>query len=103
MLASPLLRPPRTYSLTFQPCPTCRRLCASARALPPPRRPQVVQPLLPSTAFRVYTSLVRGLNNLVGGVSFGLLVKALGVQKAADAAPAPAPPGKGKKAPAKVK
>lgn len=42
-----------------------------------------LQPLLPSTLFRLYTSLVRGLNNLAGGMSYVLLVKALGVQKAA--------------------
>lgn len=62
--------------------------------LPPPRprlRLQVLQPIMPSTLFRIFTSVVRGLNNMVGGVSFVMIAKALGVQKAADAAPEPVP------------
>lgn len=46
---------------------------------------------MPSTLFRLFTSVVRGLNNMVGGVSFVMIAKALGVQKAAEAAPEPAP------------
>lgn len=46
---------------------------------------------MPSTLFRIFTSVVRGLNNMVGGVSFVMIAKALGVQKAADAAPEPVP------------
>lgn len=51
----------------------------------------ILQPIMPSTLFRLFTSVVRGLNNMVGGVSFVMIAKALGVQKAAEAAPEPAP------------
>lgn len=57
----------------------------------------VLQPLLPSSAFRLLTSVIRGVNNMAGGVSFVMIAKALGVQKAAEAAPSPAPQGKGGK------
>jgi hypothetical protein len=57
----------------------------------------VVQPVLPSGAFRLLTSVVRGVNNAAGGMSFVLLAKLLGVQKAAVPAPPPEPVGKGKK------
>ncbi|KAL4452239.1 hypothetical protein ABPG75_007901 [Micractinium tetrahymenae] len=50
----------------------------------------ILQPIMPSTLFRLFTSVVRGLNNMVGGVSFVMIAKALGVQKAAEAAPEPA-------------
>ncbi|EFN54829.1 hypothetical protein CHLNCDRAFT_23974, partial [Chlorella variabilis] len=57
----------------------------------------VLQPLVPSSAFRVVTSVIRGLNNMIGGISFVMVAKALGVQKAAEPAPPPEPVGKGKK------
>ncbi|EFN60085.1 hypothetical protein CHLNCDRAFT_133394 [Chlorella variabilis] len=57
----------------------------------------VLQPIMPSPLFRLYSSVIRGGNNLAGGVSFVLLAKLLGVQKAAEAAPLPEPVGKGKK------
>lgn len=60
----------------------------------------VLQPVMPSSLFRVFTSVVRGLNNMAGGISFVMIAKALGVQKAADAAPPPpadAKAAKGKK------
>lgn len=43
----------------------------------------VVQPVLPAGAFRILTSIVRGLNNVVGGISFVVIARGLGVQKAA--------------------
>lgn len=60
--------------------------CAAPQQLP--RAPaacclQVLQPMLSSALFRVYTPLVRGVNNLAGGMTYVMLVKALGVQKAA--------------------
>jgi hypothetical protein len=55
----------------------------------------VLQPIMPTGVFRLFTSVVRGVNNAVGGVSFVMLAKLLGVQKAA-APPAPEPKGKGK-------
>jgi hypothetical protein len=66
---------------------------------------QVLQPLLPSSVFRIFTSVVRGLNNMVGGISFVMVAKALGVQKAASAAaPPPEPePAKGSKGAKKKK
>ena len=57
----------------------------------------VLQPLVPSSLFRVLTSIVRGANNMVGGISFVMIAKALGVQKAAEAAPAAPEPVKGGK------
>jgi hypothetical protein len=54
--------------------------------------------MLPSSVFRILTSVVRGLNNMVGGTSFVFIAKALGVQKAAEAQPvAPVPSSKNKK------
>lgn len=49
----------------------------------------VLQPRMSSSVFRLVTSLVRGINNAVGGVSFVTIAKLMGVQKAAEA---PAPP-----------
>ena len=43
----------------------------------------ILQPIMPLTVFRVFTSAVRGINNAAGGISFVLLAKLLGVQKAA--------------------
>lgn len=58
----------------------------------------VLQPIIPSSAFRLFTSVVRGANNAVGGVSFVMLAKLFGVQKSAAAVPVEAAPaGKGKK------
>ncbi|KAI7842869.1 hypothetical protein COHA_003487 [Chlorella ohadii] len=57
----------------------------------------VLQPMMPSNVFRLYASIIRGLNNLAGGMSFVIIAKALGVQKAADAAPEPVPAAAGKK------
>ncbi len=54
--------------------------------------------MMPSSVFRILTSVVRGVNNMVGGTSFVFIAKALGVQKAAEAAPAaPEPSSKKKK------
>ena len=81
------------------PWPGARRPLAARPPLPACRCPllQVLQPLVPSSAFRVVTSVIRGLNNMIGGISFVMVAKALGVQKAAEPAPPPEPVGKGKK------
>lgn len=47
----------------------------------------VLQPRMPSALFRLYASVVRGANNLAGGVTFVVLAKALGVQEAAGPVP----------------
>lgn len=52
---------------------------------------QVLQPRMPSGAFRALTSVVRGANNMVGGISFVIIAKLFGVQKAADTKSEPAP------------
>ena len=52
----------------------------------------IIQPVMPSGVFRVFTSVVRGLNNMLGGISFVLIAKLLGVQKSAEAAPPPPAP-----------
>lgn len=58
----------------------------------------VLQPILPSSMFRIITSVIRGANNMVGGISFVMIAKALGVQKAADQPLLPEPADiKGKK------
>lgn len=44
----------------------------------------ILQPTMPGPAFKVLTSVVRGLNNAVGGVSFVAMAKIFGVQKAAE-------------------
>lgn len=56
----------------------------------------VLQPVVPSGLFRIFTSVIRGANNAVGGISFVVLAKLLGVQKAAEPEPEPVK-GKGKK------
>ena len=45
---------------------------------------QVLQPRIPSGLFRLFSAVVRSLNNMVGGVSFVMIAKVLGVQKAAE-------------------
>lgn len=50
----------------------------------------ILQPRMSTGAFRLFTSLIRGGNNAVGGVSFVMLAKLFGVQKSAE--PAPPPP-----------
>jgi len=47
----------------------------------------VLAPALPPSAFRLWSVAVRAANNVAGGVSFVMLARALGVQKAAGAAP----------------
>ena len=42
---------------------------------------QVLQPKMSAMPFRVLTSLVRTGNNILGGVSFVLLAKVMGVQQ----------------------
>ena len=42
---------------------------------------QALQPKLPPLAFRVVSSAVRTGNNILGGMSFVLLAKVLGVQQ----------------------
>lgn len=54
-------------------------------------------PVLPNSVFRGITSVVRGLNNALGGISFVFLAKVLGVQKAAQPTPIAANNGGGKK------
>ena len=68
--------------------------CAAPRAAP--AAPQVLQPLIPSSIFRIYSFLLRSANNVVGGISFVMLARILGVQKSAEAAPEAALEAKGK-------
>ena len=98
-VASGLLCLLSAVSRALQPRPSCCPVPGGpALPHPPtPPSPQVLQPIMPSPLFRLYSSVIRGGNNLAGGVSFVLLAKLLGVQKAAEAAPLPEPVGKGKK------
>lgn len=54
----------------------------------------VLQPIMSPGVFRLFTSAIRGFNNALGGVSFVLLAKLFGVQKAAEVAPVPVETGK---------
>lgn len=49
---------------------------------------QLLQPRIPSAVFRLLTSVVRSANNMLGGISFVVVAKTLGVQKSGEAAPA---------------
>lgn len=42
--------------------------------------------MMPKTAFRLYSAIIRALNNIVGGISFVVIARAFGVQKAAEPA-----------------
>ena len=44
---------------------------------------QALQPKLPGVPFRIVTSVVRTINNLIGGVSFVMIAKMLGAQASA--------------------
>lgn len=57
----------------------------------------VLQPRMPSGAFRAFTSVVRGVNNAIGGISFVTIAKLFGVQKSAEPAPVPVVDPKNKK------
>lgn len=73
-------------------------LTHAARPLCLPSPLQVLQPRMPSGLFRLFTSVVRGVNNAIGGISFVVIAKVFGVQKAAEPAAEPAPaPAAGKK------
>lgn len=38
---------------------------------------------MPLPAFRIYQAVIRGANNIVGGMSFVMLARLMGTQKAA--------------------
>ena len=42
--------------------------------------------LMPKTVFRFYSAFIRALNNVIGGISFVVVARAFGVQKAAPPA-----------------
>jgi hypothetical protein len=44
---------------------------------------QAVQPLLSNGVFKLYSSALRALNNVIGGMSFVTLAKLFGVQSSA--------------------
>ena len=60
-----MLPPPRLLlHQLWQPCQAAQlTLCCPALL---PRTMQVLQPLMPSSLFRLYASIIRGLNNLAG-------------------------------------
>lgn len=106
--SSPAPMSSRRKSCSSQLTPT-HSPCAHAPPQPPPapahtpRLLQLLQPVMPSALFRLYSFLLRSANNVLGGVSFVMAARILGVQKAtepaaAPAAPEAAPAGKGKKA-----
>jgi hypothetical protein len=51
---------------------------------------QVLVKVMPMGLFRVYAAIIRGANNIVGGISFVTIARLFGVQKAA-ASPSEAP------------
>jgi hypothetical protein len=38
---------------------------------------------MPKTVFRIYSAIIRAANNVVGGISFVVIARMFGVQKAA--------------------
>eukprot|EP00775_Hariotina_reticulata_P011776 gene11776-11921_t len=50
----------------------------------------VLVKLMPTALFRTYSAIIRGLNNIVGGMSFVTIARMFGVQKSASSS-APAP------------
>jgi hypothetical protein len=97
----------------FRPCVRGSFVFAQASMLTHPSSPlayptnpenkqtQVLIKAMPLTAFRLYSAVIRALNNAVGGISFVIIARMFGVQKAA--APADAAPAKGKKGGAAAK
>lgn len=49
---------------------------------------QVLVKVMPMGLFRAYSAGIRGLNNIVGGISFVTIARMFGVQKSGSAAPA---------------
>lgn len=47
---------------------------------------QVLMKVMPLGVFRGYSAVIRGLNNIVGGISFVTIARMFGVQKAGTAA-----------------
>jgi hypothetical protein len=51
---------------------------------PRPRTPpQILVNAMPKAVFRLYSAVIRALNNVVGGISFVIIARMFGVQKAA--------------------
>lgn len=50
----------------------------------------VLVKVMPQAAFRLYSAVVRAVNNVVGGITFVIVARMFGVQKAAAPAPEPA-------------
>lgn len=46
---------------------------------------RVLVKVMPIAVFRVYSAIIRGLNNILGGISFVTLARMTGVQKSAAA------------------
>jgi hypothetical protein len=38
---------------------------------------------MPQAAFRLYSAIIRAINNVIGGISFVVVARAFGVQKSA--------------------
>jgi hypothetical protein len=49
---------------------------------------QVLVKVMPMGIFRAYSAAIRGLNNIVGGISFVTIARMFGVQKSGPSAPA---------------
>jgi hypothetical protein len=49
---------------------------------------QVLVKVMPMGLFRAYSAVIRGLNNIVGGISFVTIARMFGVQKSGSSAPA---------------
>jgi hypothetical protein len=47
---------------------------------------QVLVRVMPMGLFRTYSAVIRGLNNIVGGMSFVTIARLFGVQKSGSAA-----------------
>lgn len=71
-----------TYNDRAAHLPVCLSVC-----LPPPLLRclihclQVLVKVMPMPLFRTYSAVIRGANNIVGGISFVTIARMFGVQK----------------------
>lgn len=77
----PALLPPHRLSLRLH-TPHIRFFFLSPTKQPP----QVLVKVMPMPLFRGYSAAIRGLNNIVGGISFVTIARLFGVQKSGSAA-----------------
>lgn len=78
--ALPSRRPASRLATPCIPACTCIRICCA---------PQMLVRVMPMGLFRAYSAVIRGANNIVGGMSFVTIARLFGVQKSAAASAQP--------------